>query len=94
MPEEPKAEPGEKRRAEILAELEESQAETVVLLGDLPIKWWLRFYDDRWNALSDFGADHESYGRVHECRIGEKSYRILPLVHPRQAGKLGAHSGR
>jgi uracil-DNA glycosylase len=94
MPPEPSTEPGEQRRKEILAELEASESETVVLLGDLPVKWWLRFYDDRWNALSDFGADPAEYGQLHECRIGTRSYQVLPLVHPRQAGRLGAHSGK
>ena len=94
MPPEPSSEPGQERRDEILAELEASQAKTIVLLGDLPIKWWLRFYDDTWTALSDFGTDKNSYGQLHECRIGDNSYQILPLVHPRQAGRLGAHSGK
>ena len=94
MPPEPSSEPGQDRRDEILGELEESGAETIVLLGDLPIKWWLRFYDDRWDALSDFGTDAESYGRLHAATIAGKTYQVLPLVHPRQAGRLGAHSGR
>ena len=94
MPPEPKSEPGQQRRDEILAELEESQAETVMLLGDLPIKWWLRFYDERWGSLSHFGADVETYGQVHECGIEGKTYQVLPLVHPRQAGRLGAHTGK
>ena len=92
MPPEPSSEPGQERRDKILAELQESQAKTVVLLGDMPIKWWLRFCDDRWNALSDFGTDGESYGQLHECAIGGRTYQVLPLVHPRQAGQLGAHS--
>ena len=94
MPSEPKSEPGQERRDEILSELEESQAETIVVLGDLPIKWWLSFFDDRWSALSDFGTDATSYGRVHECSINGMRCQVLPLVHPRQAGRLGAHSGK
>jgi uracil-DNA glycosylase len=94
MPPEPSSEPGQDRREEVLAELVESKADTVVLLGDLPIKWWLRYYDARWNALSDFGTSTESYGRLHKCDIGGRTLQILPLVHPRQAGRLGAHSSK
>lgn len=35
------------RREEILKELDASQAETLILLGDLPIYWFLRFYSDK-----------------------------------------------
>ncbi len=94
MPLAPSSEPGQERRDEILAELVESKADTVVLLGDLPIKWWLKYYDDRWNSLADFGTCTETYGQLHECDIGGKTYQVRPLVHPRQAGRLGAHSGR
>ena len=82
------------RANEILEELVESKADTVVLLGDLPIKWWLRYFKTRWNSLSDFGTDKLSYGRRCDCVIEGKCYMILPLVHLRQAGKLGAHSSK
>ena len=94
MPPEPKASPGKERAKEILDELVESEADVIMLLGDLPIKWWLRNYKKRWNSLADFGTDKLSYGRRYDCVIENKSYQILPLVHPRQAGKLGAHSNK
>jgi uracil-DNA glycosylase len=83
----------EVRREAILSEIQEAKPEIIVLLGDLPIRWWLRFYDDSWNALSYFGTSSESYGKLHECNISGRKYQVLPLAHPRQAGRLGAHSG-
>ena len=37
----------EKRKKEILDELEASGAKTIILLGDLPIRWFLHFFDKR-----------------------------------------------
>jgi hypothetical protein len=82
----------DKRRDEILAELKESGAGTIVLLGDDPIKWFLSFYDRKWKRLGDFGRDSKTYGKTHRIRIDGKDYDVLPLVHPRQASKLGIHS--
>ncbi len=79
------------RHLEILEEGIESQCDTIVLLGDLPIKYWLAHFSD-YRKLSDFGETPESYGKLHEMEISGKSYNILPLVHPRQAGKLGKAS--
>ncbi len=79
------------RHLEVLQEIEESCASTIVLLGDLPIKHWLgNFSNDK--KLSDFGETNKSYGLFHSIEISGKSYNILPLVHPRQAGKLGRSS--
>jgi len=79
----------QKRRNEILKELEASNAGTLILLGDLPIKWFLRFYDNRYSKLSQFGDTYETYGKKHEININEKNYQVIPLCHPRQAGRLG-----
>lgn len=78
------------RRQGVLDELVESQAQVVVLLGDEPIRHWLRHYDARWTKLSDFGE----YGRLHRGNIGGRTYQVLPLAHPRQVGGLGSHSPR
>lgn len=77
------------RRLEILEELETSKAETLILLGDLPVYWFLRFHDIRFKKLSDFGNSQESYGREHEIKINNRIYRVIPLCHPRQAQRLG-----
>lgn len=81
----------ENRYYEISQEVEESKADTIILLGDLPIKHWLAFYTD-YRKLSDFGETADSYGKIHPVDIVGKTYSILPLVHPRQAGSLGKAS--
>lgn len=76
---------------EIVAELEQSQADTILLLGDAPIKYFLSHYS-KTSKLSDFGKTKEEYGRKHQITIEGKTYNVIPLVHPRQAGKLGSNS--
>lgn len=79
----------ELRRNEILEELEESQADTLILLGDLPIYWFLRIYNKQYSKLSQFGDTNETYGRGHKIQINNKTYKVIPLCHPRQADRLG-----
>ncbi len=81
-----------KRRKEILEEIELSKAETLILLGDLPIKWFLKFHIPKYSKLSDFGADDQTYGKEHELEINGKLYKVIPLCHPRQAARLGSTS--
>lgn len=82
------------RREGILSEIEQANPETIMLLGDHPIRWFLTHYDDRWKTLSDFGETIDEYGQFHKAKIEGREYQILPLVHPRQAAKLGSHSER
>ena len=82
----------EKRRNQILAEIIESKAEILILLGDKPIQWFLKFYDSRWKRLSDFGLEENFYGHLHATRIDCNDLKILPLAHPRQIAKLGKSS--
>ncbi|MFH1005897.1 MAG: hypothetical protein V1800_00155 [Candidatus Latescibacterota bacterium] len=84
----------EERRGAILGEILESQAEILVLLGDQPIRWFLRFYAPKWQRLSDFGADEESYGSLHSVSMAGRERWVLPLAHPRQVDKLGHSSAR
>lgn len=81
------------RREEIRAELIESEAEVLVLLGDQPIRWFLRAFEPRWSRLSDFGVRPQEYGRLHDVDLDGHLVRVLPVAHPRQAGALGTHSG-
>jgi hypothetical protein len=78
----------ESRRSEILAELRESKAKTIVLLGDQPIKWFLSHFETRWKRL----ADIEPYGQLHDAIIDNETFSVLPLAHPRQAARLGSSS--
>lgn len=78
------------RRNQIEEEVVASQATVIVTLGDLPLKWFTSFHGSE-RQLKDYGVDPGSYGRLHNIRIKGKDVALLPLVHPRQAGKLGAH---
>lgn len=80
------------RPNEILEELETSQADTLILLGDLPIYWFLRFFDNNYKKLSDFGNTTDSYGFEKKVLINNKEYKVIALCHPRQAAKLGSYS--
>jgi uracil-DNA glycosylase len=82
----------ETRRNEILAELEASQASTLILLGDEPIKWFLSHFGTPHKRLIGFGQTPETYGRLHPIPIAGRDIDVLPLVHPRQAARLGSHS--
>lgn len=82
----------EKRCNQILGEIIESRADILILLGDKPIQWFLKFFDYRWKRLSDFGQTEELYGHLHDTRIDNFDIKILPLAHPRQIAKLGKSS--
>lgn len=78
-----------KRRQEIIEELKLSKASTLILLGDIPIKFLLQGYSDK-KRLSDFGTNCEDYGRRQKIEINGKEYDVYALAHPRQVGQLGA----
>ena len=80
------------RCKEIIAELEESKADMLVLLGDIPIKQFLnKVADVDYKSLKDYKERYD-YGFITEAVINGKTYIILPLAHPRQIGALGSHS--
>lgn len=80
------------RQKKILDELSKSKAETIILLGDKPIEYFQEFFKGGQKTLRDFGQTPETYGKEHKVEIAGKEYIVLPLVHPRQASALGAHS--
>jgi uracil-DNA glycosylase len=82
----------EKRREEIWAEIQESSAETLLLLGDKPIQWFLAYFIPRWRRLDDFLNEGQAYGKPFTTHINDKHIRILPLAHPRQIARLGRSS--
>ena len=80
------------RSEEITAELMESEAELLVLLGDIPIAQYLRRVSDvPYSTLGEY-VQLYGYGNATETIIGDKKIKVLPLAHPRQIGALGAHS--
>ena len=79
------------RCAEIVSELEESKAELMILLGDIPILQFLnQVADVGYRNLQEY-VDLYGYGARTQIAINGKIYQVLPLAHPRQIGKLGAH---
>ncbi|MCR5314388.1 MAG: hypothetical protein K6E52_00635 [Bacteroidaceae bacterium] len=80
------------RREEILQELIDSQAELLVLLGDIPI---LQFLNEvaivPYSSLQEY-VNLYGYGNPSDVAIGPRLLRVLPLAHPRQIGALGSHS--
>ena len=65
------------RRLEIMQEIVESKCDTIILLGDLPIKYWLSYFS-RFRKLADFGDTLHKYGIKHPINLNGKSYNILP----------------
>jgi len=84
--------PGEARIRQIAAELRQSGARTLILLGDRPIQWFLQAFQDEYKRLSDFGTAPAKYGLLHQFELGGHKLNVLPLVHPRQASRLGRSS--
>ena len=80
------------RAAEILEELKESDARLLVLLGDIPIKQFLKTVADiPYSSLQEY-VDLYGYGNPTDVTIQGKTIKVLPLAHPRQIGALGTHS--
>jgi uracil-DNA glycosylase len=81
----------EQRRNEIVNDLRESKAQLLILLGDDPIKDFLKYYH-RIESLSQITEKGKLYGKSIPINIDGYSVEVLPLVHPRQAGRLGKAS--
>ena len=82
----------EKRSVEITDELIQSEAQLLVLLGDIPIAQYLgRVADVPYSTLGEY-TDMYGYGAKTCVNIGGRNIEVLPLAHPRQIGALGAHS--
>lgn len=79
------------RRADIQRELVDSGAEVLLTLGDQPLKWFTQHYGTAAD-LSAYGKTPAQYGRFHSVTVAERKLLLLPLVHPRQAARLGSHS--
>ncbi|UCC75579.1 MAG: hypothetical protein JSW37_08625 [Anaerolineales bacterium] len=88
----PTRRPDQMRCQEVWEEIIESQAKTLILLGDKPIKWFLQRYVSGRTRLAHYGVDASSYGRLHRVDIEGRRLDVLPLVHLRQASRLGTSS--
>ncbi|MBR2371188.1 MAG: hypothetical protein IKA82_04130 [Clostridia bacterium] len=92
IPNRPTAFCDQKRAEEITAELMESEAGLLILLGDIPIAQYLKKVADvPYSTLGEY-VDLYGYGKATNVVICGKTIKVLPLAHPRQIGALGAHS--
>lgn len=83
----------DQRAQAVAAELAESTASLLILLGDNPIRHFLHYYSRRHARLGDFGRSAETYGRLHRVAIDGRRVQVLPLAHPRQIAQLVRSSG-
>jgi hypothetical protein len=89
----PKVLADDSRVNEILDEFRSASPEIIVTLGDQPLKWFVRnVSNEKRGRLADYGATNDTYGRLHDIKIDGRKLLLLPLVHPRQAAKLGRYS--
>jgi uracil-DNA glycosylase len=79
------------RATEVEEEILEASPSVLVTLGDQPLKWFASRYGAH-PKLEAYGDSEREYGRLHDVAIGGCRMKLLPLVHPRQAGGLGSHS--
>jgi len=92
IPNRPSSFCSKRRSEEITQELMQSEAELLVLLGDIPIAQYLKKVADvPFSSLGEY-VDLYGYGKATEAWIAGKCIKVLPLAHPRQIGALGAHS--
>jgi len=92
-PEVPNELAGASRRREIESELFESGAKIVITLGDQPLRWFTREHGTKARLIA-YGQTARDYGRLHPLSVSGHELHLLPLVHPRQAARLGGHSPR
>ncbi len=88
----PKTLAEESRCNEILEEIKSADPSVIITLGDQPLKWFASKFGSKLR-LVEYGKPKEnSYGLLHDIIIDGRAIKLLPLVHPRQAGRLGGYS--
>lgn len=81
----------DERVSEITKELLESQAELLILLGDDPIKQFLKIVSNvPYYNLRSY-VKKNKYGTPTETVIAGKKIKVLPLVHPHHIIKAGKY---
>jgi hypothetical protein len=80
------------RREALLDELVASKAGVLITLGDPPLRDFVSQFDRRYRRLALLGATEDAYGSLREVKLAGHPVQLLALVHPRQAGRLGASS--
>ena len=79
------------RLTQVAAELRKSNADVVITLGDQPLRWFAPAFGS-YRSLRDYGKNSDTYGQLHAIEIEGRQRHLLPLVHPRQAARLGGHN--
>jgi hypothetical protein len=80
------------RRKEITAEIHKSKAEMLILLGDMPIRQYLRHVEKvNFSNLREY-TQRYGYGAPLPVEIASRKLNLLPLAHPRQISQLGRSS--
>ncbi len=60
---------------------------------DHPLRWFAAHFGAN-PRLSDYGETPATYGQLHPLTITGRDLLLLPLAHPRQIARLGAHSDK
>lgn len=81
----------ESRRQEIVDQIVKSKARTLITLGDEPLRQFTSKFGSH-KKLREYGHNIRSYGQLHPISIDGLDLKLLPLVHPRQAARLGSYS--
>ena len=82
----------DRRAREIADEIIESQAELLILLGDIPIGQFLyKAAGVPYRSLAEY-CEKYGYGVRSQVRIKGKDIDVLPVAHPRQIGVFGAYN--
>lgn len=85
---------GENRCEKITQELKQSKATYLILLGDMPIKHYLKLVADiDFKNLDEFSCKH-GYGNSYTVCIDGMKIKVRSLAHPRQISGLGAHNSK
>lgn len=80
---------------EITEELIESKADTLILLGDEPIRDYLaRVAGVNFKNLQEYSDEYGYAASNKKCiiNIADKDIEVIAVTHPRNIGKLGAYS--
>jgi len=76
------------RRKEIVNEIKKSKAKFLITLGNEPLTHFIKYYNPEIKALNQ----QDNYGTITNLDIDGTPVKLIALVHPRQAGKLGGYS--
>lgn len=79
----------ESRQKQITEEIKKSNAKKLVLLGDVPIKQYLKFVSEiDFSSLREY-TEKYGYGTSYPVIIDDIEIEVIPIAHPRQIGGLG-----